>query len=258
MSVTRYIIFIALLLFQLTVSANNSAFELKKADVDLNNKASLQRGAKLYMNYCSGCHSLKYVRYSQMATGLGLVTFDGQLDRDLLFNNLVFTDSIEGSPIKIAMPPADAREWFGKIPPDLSLVARVRGVDWLFTYLQSFYEDKSKPFNANNIIFPDVAMPNVLAPLQGIQVPVYKMETFDFGGESKQRKVIAHLQNISEGEMSEHQFIAAVNDIVTFLAYAGEPVQIKRQHIGIGVLLFLFVLLGFAYALKKVYWKKLK
>lgn len=254
---TRCSIFIFALLYQFCISANTGAYTLKHADVNVRDKAALQRGAKLYMNYCSGCHSLKYVRYSQMAKGLGLVTFDGQLDRDLLFNNLVFTDSVEGSPINIAMAPQDAREWFGKIPPDLSLVARVRGVDWLFTYLQSFYEDKSKPFHANNTVFPDVAMPNVLAPLQGIQVPVYRMETFDFGGESKQRKVIAYLRNISEGEMSEHQFIAAVNDIVTFLAYVGEPVQIKRQHIGIGVMIFLFVLLGFAYAMKKSFWKKL-
>lgn len=254
---TRVKIFILALLYQVCVFANTAAYTLKTAEVDLTDKAALQRGAKLYMNYCSGCHSLKYVRYSQMAKGLGLTTFDGQLDRDLLFNNLVFTDSVEGSPIKVAMPQTDAREWFGKIPPDLSLVARVRGVDWLFTYLQSFYEDKDKPFHANNTVFPDVAMPNVLAPLQGIQEAVYRTETFDFGGEKRERQVIDYLRIVEEGEMTEHQFVSAVNDIVTFLAYVGEPVKIKRQHIGIGVLLFLCLLFGFVYALKKFYWKKL-
>lgn len=254
---TRVKIFILVLLYQACVFANTAAYTLQRADVDLNDKASLQRGAKLYMNYCSGCHSLKYIRYTQMAKGLGLMTFDGQLDRDLLFNNLVFTDSVEGSPIKVAMPSTDSREWFGKIPPDLSLVARVRGADWIFTYLQSFYEDNSKPFHANNTVFPDVAMPNVLAPLQGIQEPVYRTETFDFGGEKRQRQVIDYLRIAKDGEMSEHQFVSAVNDIVTFLAYAGEPVKLKRQHIGIGVLIFLCLFCGFAFALKKHYWKNL-
>lgn len=254
---TRWIIYIFSLLFQVGVYASSVGITLDHAGIDLTDKTALQRGAKLYMNYCSGCHSLKYLRYSQMAKGLGLVTFDGELDRNLLFNNLVFTNADVGAPIKVAMPAVDAREWFGKVPPDLSLVSRVRGADWLYTYLRSFYEDTKKPFNANNWLFPDVAMPNVLAPLQGIQVPVYHMQEFSFGGETRKRKVIGYLQNVKEGEMSEHQFDAAVKDIVTFLAHVGEPVKLKREQMGIWVLLFLIVLLCFAYALKKSFWKNL-
>lgn len=254
----RFGTFLFVLLSPLMLHASEGAMPMRRAHVDVTDTAALQRGAKIYMNYCSGCHSLKYVRYSQMAKGLGLLTFDGRLDRDLLFNNLVFTKADDGDPIVIAMPPADAREWFGKIPPDLSLEARVRGVDWLFTYLTSFYQDDNKPFNSNNRLFPDVAMPNVLAPLQGNQVAVYKEKTFMFGDEKKTEKVISHLQIVKEGEMTEHQFDSAVNDLVTFLSYVGEPMQTERQHIGYGVLLFLLVLAGLTYALKKAFWSQLK
>jgi ubiquinol-cytochrome c reductase cytochrome c1 subunit len=241
-----------------TAVASGSEQHLLHAHVDLANKGSLQRGAKLYVNYCSGCHSLKYLRYSQLAQGLELLTYDGQIDKHLLHNNLVFTSAQVGDPVKISMPPTDAREWFGKVPPDLSLVARVRGADWLYTYLKSFYQDNEKPFGANNWIFPDVAMPNVLAPLQGIQQPVYETKTFVFDGQEKTEEVIARLTTTEDGEMSEHQFDAAVNDIVSFLAYVGEPVKQKREWLGIWVLLFVFSFTLLLYALKKSYWSEIK
>ena len=128
-------------------------------------KTHLQRGAKLYMNYCSGCHSLKYLRYSTMAKGLGLTTFDGQIDKPLLQDNLIFTTLPVHSPIEIAMSEEDAVQWFGIKPPDLSLIARARGTAWIYTYLKSFYADNTRPFGSNNMLVPDVAMPNVLLSL---------------------------------------------------------------------------------------------
>lgn len=238
--------------------AGGAGIPLQKAHVDLSDSAALQRGARLYMNYCSGCHSLKYLRYSQLAKGLKLMTYDGNIDKPLLQNNLVFTKAAVGDPVKISMPAVDAREWFGKVPPDLSLVARVRGTDWLYTYLKSFYQDNSKPFGANNWLFPDVAMPNVLEPLQGVQVPQFETKRFEFEGEVQEEKVISHLMPVHEGEMTEHQFDSAVNDIVGFLAYVGEPVKQTRQWLGIWVIAFVGVLAGLLYALKKSFWSEIK
>jgi ubiquinol-cytochrome c reductase cytochrome c1 subunit len=237
--------------------ANESGVELQKAHVDLSNKASLQRGAKLYMNYCSGCHSLKYLRYSQLAKGLNLMTYDGNIDKPLLQNNLIFTQAIVGDSIKVSMPAVDAREWFGKVPPDLSLVSRVRGEDWLYTYLKSFYQDPTKTFGANNWLFPDVAMPNVLAPLQGEQQASYEMKQFTYEGEVKEERVISHLMTVTDGEMTEHQFDSAVNDIVSFLSFVGEPIKQTRQWLGLWVLGFMVVLTGLFYLIKKSFWSEL-
>lgn len=240
------------------VWANDGGVALQRAHIDLNNKAALQRGAKLYINHCAGCHSLKYLRYSQLAKGLELMTFDGSIDKPLLQNNLIFTKASVGDPIRVSMPPESSREWFGKVPPDLSLVARVRGANWLYTYLKSFYQDDAKPFGANNWLFPDVAMPNVLAPLQGIQAPMYTTKEFMFDGQAKQEQVISHLEIIKDGSMTEHQFDSAVNDIVNFLVFVGEPVQQYRKWLGVWALGFVLVLTGLFYALKKSYWSELK
>ncbi|AHE68215.1 cytochrome c1 [Legionella oakridgensis ATCC 33761 = DSM 21215] len=147
--------------------AATTAIEIKPVTIDLHDQARLQRGARLYMNYCSGCHSLRYLRYNRMAEDLGLTTFDGSVDKDLLTNNLIFTTAKLYDPIEISMPAEDARQWFGKMPPDLTLSGRERGAAWLYTYLKSFYIDHTRPFGANNLLVPDVAMPNILAPLQG-------------------------------------------------------------------------------------------
>ena len=135
-----------------TLGASESAIPLKSVIIDIKDKESLQRGAQLFMNYCSGCHSLKYMRYNRMAEDLGLTTFDGQVDEDLLKNNLIFTQAVIYDPIQIAMLPEDAKQWFGMVPPDLSLSARDRGPQWLFNYLQGFYSDDSRPFGVNNIM----------------------------------------------------------------------------------------------------------
>ncbi|KTC64524.1 ubiquinol-cytochrome c reductase cytochrome c1 subunit (plasmid) [Legionella adelaidensis] len=244
------IFFIFAFLCSLPLFADENNPPLAHVDIDVNNQARLQRGAKIYMNYCSGCHSLKYMRYNAMARDLGLTTFDGSVDNDLLINNLIFTRAKVHDPIRISMPEVDAREWFGKLPPDLSLEARARGASWLYTYLKSFYLDPKRPFGTNNLLIPDVAMPNVLSPLQGEVIAVHP------------ENQLALLENtrlllIQKGSMTQQQFDSTIQDLVTFLVYVSEPAQMVRYRIGVGVIVFLLILSFLAYRLKKIYWRKI-
>lgn len=234
--------------FATVLHANTADIPLLPLDIDLHDQARLQRGAKLFMNYCSGCHSLRYMRYNRMATDLGLTTFDGELDNDLLVSNLIFTGAAIPDPIEISMPAVDARQWFGIVPPDLSLSARKRGAPWLYTYLKSFYEDESRPFGANNRLIPAVAMPNVLAPLAGRVIAVRE-------NEKDNNSPITHLLQVSNGEMTPYEFDNAVRDLVTFLVYVGEPVKLVRYRAGVFVIGFLCIFLIVVYRLKKNYWK---
>lgn len=240
---------LGLLMSSLLQAATVSKIEMSSIDIDIHDQAKIQRGAKLFMNYCSGCHSLRYMRYNRMAKDLGLTTFDGELDKDLLVNNLIFTSATVHDPIHISMPATDARQWFGITPPDLSLSARERGPEWIYTYLKSFYADDSRPFGANNLLVPEVAMPNVLAPLAGKVIAVRE-------GDPK-KSTISHLVLVENGEINQQQFDSVLQDLVTFLVYVGEPVKLVRYHIGIIVLIFLSIFLVVAYQLKKAYWKKL-
>lgn len=237
--------------------AADSSYPLERVEVDVGDRPALQRGAKMFMNYCSGCHSLQYLRYNRMAKDLGLLTFDGRLDKDLLYNNLIFTTAKAHDPIEIAMPKEDARQWFGVLPPDLSLVARVRGEDWLYTYLHSFYRDKKRPFGSNNALFKDVAMPNVLANLQGEQIAKYKIERVSIDGKKRKLKKLDYLQRLSDGDMTEHEFDQAVKDIVTFLVYTAEPMKLERQRMGWWVIGFLLLVFVFAYWMKRDYWREI-
>jgi len=196
--------------------AAGGGVHLDKANIDPTDSASLQNGAKLFVNYCLSCHSAKYQRYNRVGRDLGLS--DEQLKA-----NLMFAAEKVGETMTIAMTEADAKKWFGAPPPDLSVISRARGVDWLYTYLRSFHDDAQRPFGVNNTVFPDVGMPHVLQDMQ---------------------------QSMSAGE-----YDSQVRDLVNFLAYTGEPVMVKRQQMGIWVLLFLAVLLVITYALKKEYWK---
>ena len=153
--------FVAGLLVSATAYASGGG-ALLQSGTDLNDRASLQRGAQLYMNYCSGCHSLKYLRYSRMAEDLGLT-------EDEVMNNLNFTGAKFGEQILVNLTPEHANQWFGKMPPDLSLITRVRGSDWVYTYLNQFYLDESRPLGWNNKLFPNASMPNPLWELQGLQ-----------------------------------------------------------------------------------------
>lgn len=211
------------------------------------NKEQLQRGAKLYINYCSGCHSLQYMRYNRMAEDLGLINANGQLDETLMKKNLMFTQASLYEPILIAMPAADAKQWFGVVPPDLSLITRIRGEMWLYQYLNSFYRDGSRPFGVNNLMFPDVAMPAVLEQLSGKMTLIYNNQTHSSG-----------LVLAEKGVMNQLEFNNALHDLVAFLAYVGEPNKMQRFQTGGMVILFLIILLLVGFCLKNSYWRVLQ
>lgn len=236
-----YKIVFCLLLFLDGQVFGSKEISMQLITINGQDKASLQRGAKLFMNYCSGCHSLKYVRYNRMAEDLGLTTRNGQVDWDLLKSNLIFTQASTVDSIQIAMPVEDAQRWFGRAPPDLSLSARERGAVWLYRYLKSFYSDSTRPFGVNNFLTPNTAMPNILESMRG-KTDIPKMDGF-------------HSALVEEGTLSQNQFDGSVQDLVTFLVYVGEPAQLVRYYIGSFVLGFLFILLVPAYLLKKAYWK---
>ena len=209
---------------------------------DLGDQASLQRGAKLYMNYCSGCHSLKYLRYSRMAEDLGLSEDDVQA-------NLNFTGAKVGEQVQVALTEDHAKQFFGKMPPDLSVIARVRGSDWIYTYLKSFYLDESRPLGWNNKLFPNASMPNPLWQMQGLQHAEYGKA--DAGGDRPVEKLVL----AQPGTQAPEQFDQTVRDITTFLEYAGEPAALTRQSMGVWVILFLAFFTFLAWLLKKEYWR---
>ena len=213
---------------------------LKHADVDLADFASIQKGAKHYVTYCLGCHSAKYMRYKRIAMDL-------QIDENIVLAEIAPEGANIYDPMLTAMNEHDSNKWFGVNPPDLSLIARVRGADWLYTYLKGFYTDKSKPFGTNNTVFKDVAMPNMLWKLQGIQTPVIQSV--------KGEDVVTHLKLTEKGSLSNKEFDKTVNELVNFLVYVGEPIQLERKRLGKYVLFFLLMFTIIAYLLKKEYWK---
>ena len=215
---------------------------LPHAGTDIGDEASLQRGAQLYMNYCSGCHSLKYLRYSRMAEDIGLT-------EDQVQANLNFIGAKPGEQVNVALTTAEGEQFFGKMPPDLSVIARVRGSDWISAYLKSFYLDETRPVGWNNTVFPNASMPNVLWEMQGLQHAEYGAA--DAGGERPVEKLVL----AQPGTQTPEQFDQTVRDITTFLEYAGEPAALKRQQIGVWVVLFLAFLTFLAWLLKKEYWR---
>ena len=249
-----------------------SGIGLLSARTSLDDTASLQRGARLYMNYCLGCHSLSFMRYDRMGRDLGLTS-------EQVSENLLYAADKVTSPMKIAMRPESARNWFGVAPPDLSVISRARGPDWLYSYLTTFYADSnpSRPFGVNNVVFGDVGMPHVLAPLQGRQeyvegesppdatevhtiglsvdgddIVVRKSATMPDGSHVA---VEDRLTVAAPGEMTTAEYRKAMRDLVNFLAYAGEPSQIERQAVGFWVVAFLIVLALLLRALYKEYWR---
>ncbi len=208
-------------------AASAGNLNLKHVETDFGDKNSLQRGFKYYMSYCISCHALGYARYERTADDLNI-------PHDLVLENLVFDDSLIGDLMENAISEEDAQNWFGAAPPDLTLAGRVHTADWLYTYLKSFYNDPVRPLGANNKIFPNVGMPNVLHELQG------NVSCYDHGtGDPAQ----CELQYIEEtGLMSEEEFNTVIADLVNFLYYIGEPIRVQRQNIGIWVLVFLGVL----------------
>jgi ubiquinol-cytochrome c reductase cytochrome c1 subunit len=226
------------------VMAAGSGIHLDKANIDPTNKQSLQRGARLFVNYCLSCHSAALMRYERIGADLGI-------DEKLVSENLMFTGGKVGDLMTVATADDDSKEWFGTVPPDLTVIARARGVDWLYTYLRSFYRDDSKITGVNNLVFADVGMPHVMWELQGWQDPVITT-TKDHDG--VERKSIA-LELAEPGLMTPVEFDRATRDLVNFLDYMGEPAKYERRSLGVKVLLFLFMFLVLAILLKKEYWK---
>jgi ubiquinol-cytochrome c reductase cytochrome c1 subunit len=246
--------------------------ELLEAKPDLNDKASLQRGARLFLNFCVSCHSASYMRYNRIGRDLGLS--DDQVRENLLFAGDKVVEKID-----VAMPKNTATIWFGVPPPDLSVIARARGADWLYSYLVTFYKDDNpaRPFGVNNVVFPEVAMPHVLWSQQGIpeyvtgdrpeNVESDQLHALEASGEDilLQRHLVLsdgstvevtdRLEVVQAGIMEPGQFRKAVRDLVNFLVYLGEPAQLVRYKIGIWVLVFLAVLSVLSYSLYKEYWK---
>jgi ubiquinol-cytochrome c reductase cytochrome c1 subunit len=240
----KKIIFALCLLLPMGVMAAGGSVHLDKAEYDLTDKASLQTGAQLFMNYCLGCHQTQYQRYQRTFDDLGIPL---ELGRE----NLQFTGEKPGEHIKNAMPSESAAKWFGAPPPDLTLVARVRGADWIYTYLRTFYADDSRPFGVNNLVFPEVAMPHVLQELQGL--PSKTSEKMLVDGEMVDRDV--GIKADGSGELSAAEYDKAVLDLVNYLVYVGEPSRLQSESIGRWVMIFLLVLLVLVYLLKKDYWR---
>jgi ubiquinol-cytochrome c reductase cytochrome c1 subunit len=216
-----------------------------RADNAVADKASLQRGARNFANYCQGCHSLKYLRYQRMATDLKIPT-------SVLDSNLVPPGASRLDYIATPMPSTDAVSWFGKVPPDLSLIVRYRGADYVYRYLKTFYSDPNSPNGSNNLQLPNAAMPDVLSDLEGVKSAVFRSVKNADGTTSG---VFDSFTTSSPGNMTPDQFDGFVRDTVNFLDYVGEPVQVQRRAMGIWVVLYMLVLTGFAWLLKREYWK---
>jgi ubiquinol-cytochrome c reductase cytochrome c1 subunit len=234
----------SLLLHGVTLASGGDV-ELKHVEINHDNKASLQRGAQLFNNYCLSCHSVKYMRYKRVMDDL-------EIPEEIMKKNLMFTsDKLEDLMI-VAMPNDDAKRWFGKVPPDLSLSVRQRGEAWVYTYLVSFYQEEGSPTGVNNLVLKNASMPHVLAPLQGLQKAVFE-EKPDADGQV--RHVFKRFELINKGEMTTEEYERAAKDLVNYMGYLAEPIRTERQSVGIWVMLFLAVLGIFTYLLKLEYWK---
>ncbi|MGA0806692.1 MAG: cytochrome c1 [Pseudohongiellaceae bacterium] len=225
----------ALTFLPLTAVGAEAEVELEPFHVNLEDQAGLQSGAATFVNYCMGCHGAQYSRYNRVASDLGIP--ENVVQELLIFNPEIGVGDLMTS----AMPAEEAKNWFGVAPPDLTLVARVRGPEWLYGYLKGFYLDPSRPFGVNNQVFQNVGMPNVLGGLQGDQL---------CEGEHCE---LAHVEGT--GALSEAEFDKVVTDLVNFLTYLGEPARLHRETIGTYVLFFLAFLFVFVFMLNREYWK---
>lgn len=232
-------LFLLLAVPAFAMAAGGHSVPLDKAPVNLADHESLQRGARMFVNYCLNCHSAAAMRYSRLQ--------DIGLTEDQIKENLLFSAEKPGELMKIGMTKADGKAWFGATPPDLSVIARSRGADWLYTYLRGFYRDDTRATGWNNTVFDKVGMPHVMWSLQGEMVPVYKKE-----GE---HETIARLELAKPGSVTLAEYDAMVGDLVNYLVWMGEPAQVQRKQLGVIVLLFLAGFFVIAYYLKKEFWK---
>ncbi len=245
----KHILILLLAIFPATLFAS-SGVPLDTAPIDIYDKDSIKRGAKSFTNYCFSCHSAKFMRFNRIAKDTGM-------SEEEVREMMIFTRNNKGKPSKIgdvmtvSMTDEYAKSTFGAAVPDLSLTARSRGADWIYTYLRTFYADDSRPTGMNNTTFPDVGMPHVLWELQGIQKAVYTTEEHD--GVTSEH--FSGFEIAQAGSMNAEEYDAFVADLVNFMVYVAEPVQTERRDLGVYVLIFLAIFFVFAYMLKKEYWK---
>lgn len=241
------IAFLFLFIPAASVASSAGDVPLRSVEIDITDQASLQRGARLFVNYCLSCHSARYMRYGQMAKGLGLT--DEQVQENLMFAADKVTE-----PMDVAMSSGDAKRWFGNPPPDLSVIARSRGAEWLYNYMLTFYQDDdpSRPYGVNNLVFKDVGMPDVLWALRGIQVPVHQEASEGHGAAAT---LVEQLELQTPGQRTPAEFRRDMRDLVNFLVFVGEPAQAKRHRVGLWVLAFIIVFFIVSYALYREYWK---
>ncbi|MGM0412144.1 MAG: cytochrome c1 [Pseudomonadota bacterium] len=219
---------------------------LEEVSVNIHDEAALQRGAKLFSNYCLSCHSVEFQRWRRTGEDLGLS--QDQVEKKLMPGD----EGTVNDMMDNVMPAEQSENWFGTTPPDLSVVARSRGEDWLYSYLKGFYLDDTRPFGVNNTVFDLVGMPHALWELEGLKKPITETHTNEDGEEEE---VVVDFEYVVEGSMTESEYDRAVRDIVTFLSYVGEPARLERFTLGVWVIGFLAVLLVFAYFMKREFWK---
>jgi ubiquinol-cytochrome c reductase cytochrome c1 subunit len=245
------ILVIAPALFAGSAFAAGAGVKLDRAPIDIRDQASLQAGARNFVNYCLGCHSASLVRYSSLR-GIGLTD-------DQIKDNLLFTADKVGEMMNSGMTRKDGKEWFGAAAPDLSVIARARGADWLYTYLRGFYRDPSTVTGWNNVAFDRVAMPHVLWQLQGERIRKEEILKNADGkdvldGQGVVRKVVK-FETVIPGSMSSNEYDVMSRDMVNFMVWMGEPNQVLRKQIGFWVLFVLGILIGLVWLLKSAYWK---
>ena len=236
------LILILSLLLPIAAQANEGP-ELDKAPINAANQASLQRGAKVFVNYCLSCHSAVSMRYNRL--------HDIGLTDDQIKANLLFAGEKVGEPMTVAMNKKEAKIWFGATPPDLSVIARSRGADWLYTYLRGFYRDETRPTGWNNVVFDKVGMPHVLWQLQGEQHLKVEEITDAHGNKSESHTLVL----TKPGKLSSAEYDLLAADLVNYLVFMGEPAKTQRLQLGLVVMLFLGIFFLIARALKKEFWK---
>jgi ubiquinol-cytochrome c reductase cytochrome c1 subunit len=232
-----------------TALAAGGDFPLDSAPDRLNSDASLQNGAKIFVNYCLGCHSAISLRYNRLR--------DIGLSDQQIKDNLILGDQKVGDLMTISMSPKDAKAWFGKVPPDLSVEARARGTDWLYTYFRTYYKDPDSPTGWNNLVYPNVGMPHVLWQLQGERAAKFEQQK-DPHDPSKSDKVFKGFEQLSTGTMKSQEYDDNIADLVAFMSWMAEPTQLQRKRIGVVVLLFLAIFTLIAWRLNKAYWKDIR
>jgi len=255
----KKILLVMLLAVAPAAFASGGDVKLDQVKIDLGDKASLQNGARIFVNYCLSCHSASYMRYNRMGQDLGI-------SEELVKENLLFAADKVGDLMKTVMPKEDARDWFGTAPPDLSVISRSRGADWLYTYMRSFYREDKSPSGWNNTVFPHVAMPHVLYEWQGHQRAVFRVEKQTYRIEEAgklvektlEKSVFDRFETERPGSMSPQEYDKAMRDLTNFMVYLGEPARLHRYTIGVYVLIFLAIFLVLAYLLKKEYWTDIR